>query len=134
MNNSTAQGQNSAIFVTGGAGFIGTNFVRRALEQQPKWRIMNLDALTYAGNPANFSDLLGHMADRHEFFHGDTRDHEQVMKLCENAGVKGIVHFAAESHVDRSILGPGAFVDTNVVGTFRLLEAARAYWEVRQTC
>ena len=115
--------------VTGGAGFIGTNFIRHALAVRRDWRIVNLDALTYAGNPANMEDLEQDRAQRYRFAHGDIRDAPLLDRLFSEERFDGVIHFAAESHVDRSILGPDAFVETNVVGTFRLLEASRKFWE-----
>jgi dTDP-glucose 4,6-dehydratase len=117
------------LLVTGGAGFIGTNFIRRTLAVQPEWRIVNLDAVTYAGNPANLEDLESGQASRHQFFHGDIRDLSLLERLFQGNDFDFVVHFAAESHVDRSILGPEAFVQTNVEGTFRLLEASLKIWE-----
>lgn len=113
------------ILVTGGAGFIGSNFVLDWLAacDEP---VVNLDKLTYAGNLANLESLAGDP--RHTFVRGDIADRELVEKLLTEHGIRAIVHFAAESHVDRSIHGPEDFVATNIVGTFRLLEAARAYW------
>lgn len=113
------------ILVTGGAGFIGSNFVMQwcAGFDEP---VLNLDALTYAGNLANLALLEGNP--QHHFVHGDIRDAELLARLFTEHKPRAVVHFAAESHVDRSILGPEAFVDTNVFGTFRLLEAARHYW------
>ena len=113
------------ILVTGGAGFIGANFVLDwlALDGEP---VVNLDALTYAGNLQNLQAVGGD--GRHRFVHGDIRDRDLVERLLAEHAVRAIVHFAAESHVDRSIHGPEDFVSTNVVGTFRLLEAARAHW------
>ncbi len=119
------------LLVTGGAGFIGTNFIRYTLKVQPKWRITNLDALTYAGNPANLEDLEIGQAQRYQFFHGDIRDGSLLERLFKENDFDVVVHFAAESHVDRSILGPDAFVQTNVIGTFRLLEASLVHWEQR---
>lgn len=110
------------LLVTGGAGFIGTNFVRFHCARAPSDRIVVLDALTYAGNRANIADLPI------TFVHGDIRDVELVRRLIRDHRIDTIVHFAAESHVDRSIVGPQVFVDTNVVGTHCLLEAARAEW------
>ena len=112
------------LLVTGGAGFIGSAFIRY-LFAQPEFSgsIVNLDALTYAGNPEN---LVGHVDDaRYHFARGDIADHELVGRLVGEHAIDTIVNFAAESHVDRSILGPGVFVQTNVVGTFRLLEVVR---------
>jgi len=117
------------ILITGGAGFIGSNFIRHTLSIRPDWKILNLDALTYAGNPGNFNDLSPEFEERYRFLHGDIRDTAFLEKLFNEEEVDRVVHFAAESHVDRSILGPDAFVETNVVGTFRLLEAAKRYWE-----
>jgi len=113
------------ILVTGGAGFIGSNFVLDWLAtcDEP---IVNLDKLTYAGNLANLESLAGDP--RHTFVHGDIADRDLVEKLLAEHRIRAIVHFAAESHVDRSIHGPEDFVETNIVGTFRLLEATRAYW------
>ncbi|MEW5804250.1 MAG: dTDP-glucose 4,6-dehydratase [bacterium] len=121
------------LLVTGGAGFIGSNFVRYTLAQRPNWQIVNLDALTYAGNLANFNDLPLQHAQRHQFVHGDIRNSEFLVHLLAERNCSAIIHFAAESHVDRSILGPEAFVDTNVLGTFRILEAARIYWKEKGT-
>jgi len=114
------------LLVTGGAGFIGANFVRYWLREHPGDRVVNLDALTYAGNPDNLADIATRPAYR--FVHGDIRDGALVHRLLDEEAIDAIVHFAAESHVDRSILGPSAFVDTNVQGSFVLLEAARACW------
>ena len=113
------------ILVTGGAGFIGSNFVLQwcAHTDEP---VLNLDALTYAGNLANLQSLAG--SPQHVFVQGDIRDSALLNRLFAEYKPRAVVHFAAESHVDRSILGPEAFVETNVVGTFRLLEAARTYW------
>jgi dTDP-glucose 4,6-dehydratase len=113
------------ILVTGGAGFIGANFVLDwiAATGEP---VVNLDKLTYAGNLGNLASLAGDA--RHVFVHGDIADRAAVQRLLAEHRPRAIVHFAAESHVDRSIHGPGAFVQTNVVGTFELLEAARGYW------
>lgn len=114
------------ILVTGGAGFIGSNFVRYLLSTEPDVRVVNLDALTYAGNPENLRDLPG--AERHIFVKGDICDRVLVDDLFHRYSLTQVVHFAAESHVDRSILGPGQFIQTNIVGTFTLLEAARQAW------
>jgi len=114
------------LLVTGGAGFIGCNFIRLVLRSEPVVRIINLDALTYAGSPANLRDLPD--PKRHIFVHGDICDQDLVLDLLRQYEIDAIVHFAAESHVDRSILGPTPFVQTNVVGTFTLLEAARTAW------
>ena len=114
------------ILVTGGAGFIGCNFVRYMLETDANVHIINLDVLTYAGTLDNLKDLPD--ADRHTFVQGDICDRELIDRLLREHTIDTIVHFAAESHVDRSIEGPAAFIQTNMVGTFMLLEAARQYW------
>jgi dTDP-glucose 4,6-dehydratase len=113
------------IFVTGGAGFIGSNFVLDWLAQSDE-PVLNFDKLTYAGNLNNLAALDGDS--RHLFVRGDICDGAQVAALLAEHKPRAIVHFAAESHVDRSIHGPAAFIETNVNGTFALLEAARAYW------
>ena len=114
------------ILVTGGAGFIGSNFVLDwiAALGEP---VVNLDKLTYAGNLANLASLASDA--RHRFVRGDICDRALLDRLFAEHQPRAVVHFAAESHVDRSIHGPGAFVQTNVVGTFELLEAARAWWQ-----
>ena len=112
------------ILVTGGAGFIGSNFVLDWLENHDE-HVINLDALTYAGNLANLESLQGDP--RHVFAHGDIGDRALVDGLLKTHRPRAIVNFAAESHVDRSILGPGAFLKTNIEGTFNLLESARAH-------
>ncbi len=114
------------VLVTGGAGFIGSNFIRFILKAEPDIQLINLDALTYAGSLENLSDLPG--ADRHTFVRGDICDRTQVDNLLDQYRIDTIVHFAAETHVDRSIHGPDKFIQTNVVGTFTLLEAARRFW------
>lgn len=118
------------LLVTGGAGFIGSNFIRLILQQRPTLRIYNLDALTYAGSLENLRDLPD--PQRHIFIQGDICNRELVEELLRNHNIDTIVHFAAESHVDRSILGPGQFVQTNIVGTFTLLDAARQVWLVEK--
>lgn len=109
------------VLVTGGAGFIGANFVRWLLRERPAVRIVTLDVLTYAGRRENVPEH-----NRNIFVQGDIRDRALVERLLKEHAIDTLVHFAAESHVDRSILGPEAFVQTNIVGTFQLLEAARA--------
>jgi dTDP-glucose 4,6-dehydratase len=118
------------VLVTGGAGFIGSNFVRYLLKNDPSVRVVTLDALTYAGSLENLRDLPG--VDRHTFVQGDVCDRALVDELFRKHNLDTVVHFAAESHVDRSILGPGLFVQTNIVGTFTLLEAARQAWLVEK--
>jgi dTDP-glucose 4,6-dehydratase len=117
------------ILVTGGAGFIGTNFIRHALAMRPDWHIVNLDALTYAGNPTNFEDLTLEQAERYRFIHGDIGDTSLIDRIFSEESVEGIIHFAAESHVDRSILGPEKFLETNIMGTFRLLDESLKFWK-----
>ena len=115
-----------SILVTGGAGFIGSNFVLDWLAQCDE-PVINLDALTYAGNLENLASLAGD--GRHLFVKGDIGDFQLVATLLAKHQPRALVHFAAESHVDRSIHGPDDFIQTNIVGSFRLLEAARAYWD-----
>jgi dTDP-glucose 4,6-dehydratase len=110
------------VLVTGGAGFIGSNFIRYALGAHPDWHLTNLDKLTYAGRRETLSDLAGNP--RHTFVHGDVADAAVAAPLVKAADI--VVHFAAETHVDRSILEAGEFIRTDVIGTFVLLEAARA--------
>jgi dTDP-glucose 4,6-dehydratase len=114
------------LLVTGGAGFIGANFVHHWLREHPGDRIVVLDALTYAGNAANLQHVAGRSALR--FVRGDIRDEAAAAELLRTEQLDTIVHFAAESHVDRSILGPEAFIHTNVLGTYSLLQAARKVW------
>ncbi|MFM9145651.1 MAG: dTDP-glucose 4,6-dehydratase, partial [Phycisphaerales bacterium] len=115
-----------SILVTGGAGFIGSNFVREWCESSGGAPVVTLDALTYAGNLRNLDGLPA--GARHVFVHGDIADRDLVAALLDRHQVTAIVNFAAESHVDRSTHGPEDFIQTNIVGTFRLLECARAYW------
>jgi dTDP-glucose 4,6-dehydratase len=113
------------IFVTGGAGFIGSNFVLDWLDASDE-TVVNLDKLTYAGNRENLASASGN--DRHRFVRGDIGDSELVARLLQEHRPRAILNFAAESHVDRSIDGPEDFIQTNIVGTFRLLETVRSYW------
>ena len=117
------------ILITGGAGFIGSNFVLQWLAAQDE-PVVNLDKLTYAGNLRNLDSLRGDA--RHVFVQGDIDDPELVAQLLQTHQPRAVVNFAAESHVDRSILGPAEFVRTNIHGTFTMLEAARAYWGAMQ--
>lgn len=116
-----------ALLVTGGAGFIGSAFVRRVLALRPGLRLVTLDALTYAGSRDNLTDLVD--PGRHTFVHGDVRDDALVRRLVREHAIDTVVHFAAESHVDRSIEGPFAFLSTNIEGTARLLEGVRVAWD-----
>ena len=120
------------MLVTGGAGFIGSNFIRFYLEHEREVEIVNLDALTYAGSLLNLTNLPH--PDRYEFIHGDITDQKLVSQLFKEHRFDTIVHFAAETHVDRSIHGPAQFIQTNIVGTFNLLEAARTLWIDEQGC
>lgn len=113
------------ILVTGGAGFIGSNFVRHMLTNHPDYRIVNLDLLTYAGNIHNLDDLIDHP--HHQLIEGNITDRELVKRIIEEQKIEAIINFAAESHVDRSILEPGVFIDTNIKGTQVLLDAAREF-------
>jgi dTDP-glucose 4,6-dehydratase len=115
-----------SVLVTGGAGFIGANFVEHLLQSDAAVRVTTLDALTYAGSIDNLANVTGDP--RHDFVRGDITDAPLVSSLLNDRSIDTIVHFAAESHVDRSITGPAAFITTNVVGTFTLLEAARNAW------
>ncbi len=110
------------IVVTGGAGFIGSNFVRMVLEEHPDVKVVNLDSLTYAGNLENLKGYMDHP--RHTFVKGDICDAERVTRIIDEHGVDAIINFAAESHVDRSLVEPGVFIETNVKGTLTLLKLA----------
>ena len=114
------------LLVTGGAGFIGSNFIRYIQRVSPQTNIFNLDLLTYAGSLENLNDLPEPSA--HHFVAGNICDQDVVEKLLRENNIDTIVHFAAESHVDRSLEGPSAFIQTNILGTFSLLEAARNVW------
>lgn len=114
------------VLITGGCGFIGSNFVRHTLEHYKEYRLINLDKLTYAGNPGNLTDIEN--SPRYRFVKGDICDADLVRKIFAEEKIDAVVHFAAESHVDRSITGPAEFIRTNILGTFTLLEAAREAW------
>ena len=118
--------EKQTVLVTGGCGFIGTNFVR-LLVKNGKYRVVNLDALTYAANALSLADLEGHPD--YVFVKGSITDRELVSSLFINYQPVGVFHLAAESHVDRSIVNAEDFVMTNVVGTYTMLEAARAHWK-----
>lgn len=117
------------ILVTGGAGFIGTHLVRRLVNRYPEYTIWNLDALTYAGNLENLRDVEG--KPNYRFLRADIRDRHAIAALFAKHDFDSVIHLAAESHVDRSISGPRAFLETNVIGTVNLLEAARQQWAGR---
>lgn len=114
------------ILVTGGVGFIGSNFIIHFLENNPSVRLVNLDLLTYAGNPHNVKEVEKH--ERYVFVKGDICDRNLVDSLFTQYEISGVIHFAAESHVDNSISGPEAFIRTNINGTFTLLDVARKHW------
>ncbi len=118
------------ILVTGGCGFIGSNFIRHLFSKAEfEGQVINLDKLTYAGHPATIADVDRQWGkNRYTFIQGDIVDHELVQHIFEEYDIDTVVHFAAESHVDRSISGPTPFIHTNLVGTFNLLECARAFW------
>lgn len=125
--------ESSNMLVTGGAGFIGSNFIRYIFAKTGfKGRLINLDALTYAGNPKSLADIDQESGGTRYFFErGDIRVSDVIEKIFDKYDINMVVHFAAESHVDRSITGPRAFVETNITGTFNLLEVARQYWAGR---
>ena len=114
------------ILITGGAGFIGSNFVPYFCEKYPEYKIINLDKLTYAGNLENLRSCEN--MSNYSFVQGDICDADLIEKLFRENDVRGVIHFAAESHVDNSITGPRAFINTNIIGTFNLLDAARRHW------
>ena len=113
------------ILVTGGAGFAGSNFIRLILKKYPNYQVVNLDKLTYAGNLENLKDIEGNS--NYQFVKGDIADQRTVFKICRNGRIDAIVNYAAETHVDRSILDPDAFVKTDVIGTYNLLEAVKQF-------
>ncbi|MGH7969311.1 MAG: dTDP-glucose 4,6-dehydratase [Limisphaerales bacterium] len=114
------------LLVTGGAGFIGSNVIQHVIERPEVERLVNLDCLTYAGHLANLEKVSGHP--KYVFEKVDLRDKPAVLDVVQRHGISHVMHLAAESHVDRSISGPGDFIHTNVVGTFNLLEACRSTW------
>ena len=117
-----------SILITGGAGFIGSNFIPYFLENNPKIKIINLDKLTYAGDLSNLKEVEDNS--RYTFIEGDICDRNLVEHIFSKHDIRGVIHFAAESHVDNSISNPDAFIQTNVFGTFTLLDVARHYWMV----
>ena len=118
---------NNNILVTGGAGFIGSHVIRHMVNQYPNYKIVNLDKLTYAGNLENLTDVEG--STNYEFVKGDIYDAPFLDELFDNYAFDGVIHLAAESHVDRSITDPNEFIKTNVVGTVNLLNVAKNYWQ-----
>ena len=114
------------ILITGGAGFIGANFITYFMTQHPTYKVINLDKLTYAGNLENLTEVADNP--NYRFIKGDICDEELINHLFDEYNFTGVIHFAAESHVDNSIKGPRAFINTNLLGTFNLLEAARIHW------
>lgn len=115
-----------AILITGGSGFIGSNFVPFFCQKHPEYLVINLDKLTYAGNPDNLKECCDY--DNYLFIKGDICDQELLGEIFQQHDIKGVIHFAAESHVDNSITGPRIFIDTNIVGTFNLLQKAYQHW------
>ena len=122
--------QPKRLLITGGAGFIGSHFIHDMQKKHPEWFIVNLDKLTYAGSLDHLKNLPH--PEQHYFVQGDISDANLVSSLLKEYTIDTIVHFAAESHVDRSIAGPAAFIQTNILGTFTLLEAARMHWLVNE--
>ena len=114
------------ILITGGAGFIGSNFVEYILDRYPEYEIINLDLLTYAGSLENLKEVMDNP--RHKFIKGDIRDRELLQKIFRDYDIRGVIHFAAESHVDNSIKNPGVFIETNINGTFNLIDVVYRYW------
>ncbi len=113
--------------ITGGAGFIGANFIHYLMEAEPDSKLLNLDKLTYAGNPASLKAIEKHP--HYSFIKGDICDHQLITQILQDFRPSAIFHFAAESHVDRSIEGPDSFIETNIMGTYTLLKHTKAYWE-----
>lgn len=116
------------VLVTGGSGFIGSNFIHLMLRKHIEYQLINLDALTYAGNPENLRDVENHP--QYRFIQADIRNRKEVFKIFDQNKIDYVVHFAAESHVDRSIIEPEVFLTTNVIGTQVLLDAAKNHWKL----
>ncbi|ADV46659.1 dTDP-glucose 4,6-dehydratase [Nitratifractor salsuginis] len=117
---------NQTILITGGAGFIGSNFIPYFLDKYPEYNLVNLDLLTYAGNPENLKEVENHP--RYKFIRGNICNRELVDFIFNEYDIRGVIHFAAESHVDNSIKNPGVFVETNVNGTYTLLDVTKNHW------
>jgi len=118
-----------SILVTGGAGFIGANFIPYFIQQHPEYLVVNLDKLTYAGSLENLDEVK--KSTRYKFVKGDICDAKLIARIFKKYDIMGVIHFAAESHVDNSIKGPEVFIDTNIKGTFTLINAARNHWQVK---
>jgi dTDP-glucose 4,6-dehydratase len=114
------------ILITGGYGFIGSNFVSYFLKKYPSYKVVNLDLLTYAGDLENLKECEDNP--NHTFIKGDIRDIKLIEEVFQKYDIRGVVHFAAESHVDNSIKNPGVFIETNVNGTYNLVDVAKNYW------
>jgi len=117
------------VLVTGGCGFIGSNFIRFLLERKRETKVINVDKLTYAGNPANLEDVEKNHPDRYYFIKADISDKKAIRNIFDRHEIDWVINFAAESHVDRSILGPEIFIQVNIFGTFNLLENSRRVWQ-----
>ncbi|WP_417558382.1 dTDP-glucose 4,6-dehydratase [Mesoflavibacter zeaxanthinifaciens] len=118
--------KNKSILITGGAGFIGSNFVPYFIEANPNTKVVNIDKLTYAGELSNLQEVVNNP--NYTFVEGDICDRKLIESLFDKYQFDGVIHFAAESHVDNSIKNPGAFIDTNITGTFNLIDVAKSYW------